>query len=157
MNYDPTLKKQFTASALILNDEKKVLLVYHKKYDVWLYPGGHIEDNETPDEAVIREVKEETSLNVEIIGNKNLSIEDKTADVTVLHKPYEILCERIQGKKMHYHIDMIYICRIISNSKLEYNKNESSGIGFFSYDDIKKLPLFPNFKNLLSKFFDEIN
>jgi hypothetical protein len=33
------LKKHFTASALIVRD-KKVLLVYHKKLDVWLCPGG---------------------------------------------------------------------------------------------------------------------
>ena len=40
--------------------------MHHKKLDVWLYPGGHVEDTETPDEALVREVKEETGLDIEI-------------------------------------------------------------------------------------------
>ncbi len=59
--------KHFTASALII-DNDKVLLVFHKKFNVWLYPGGHVEKNENPDETLLREVKEETGLEVEIIS-----------------------------------------------------------------------------------------
>lgn len=47
---------------LIYNN--KLLLVHHKKLDKWLAPGGHIESNETPDQAVRREVKEETGLDL---------------------------------------------------------------------------------------------
>ena len=149
------LEKHFTASALILNEESKILLLYHKKLNVWLYPGGHIENNETPDEAVIREVLEETGLEVKIIGNPDNSLTDKEADVTVLHNPYVVLCEYINGKSPHYHIDLIYICKINQYNKLEYNKDESKGIGFFGKDEIQKIPLFPNFKILLDKFFNE--
>ncbi|MBI4146010.1 NUDIX domain-containing protein [Candidatus Woesearchaeota archaeon] len=42
--------------------ENKVLLLHHAKLDKWLFPGGHIEINETPDEAVVREFFEETGL-----------------------------------------------------------------------------------------------
>lgn len=41
-------EKHFTALALILHD-KKVLLVKHLKLGVWLYPGGHVENDENPD------------------------------------------------------------------------------------------------------------
>ncbi len=147
------LEKHFTASALILNNEGKILLLYHKKLNVWLYPGGHIESNETPDEAVIREVFEETGLEVEITGSPDNSLADKEADVTVLQNPYVILCEHINGKPPHYHIDLIYVCKINKYNKLEYNKEESKDIGFFGKDEIQKIPLFPNFKTLLEKFF----
>src|SRR3989441_10239519 len=40
----------------------KILLVWHKKNKEWLPPGGHIEQNESPNAAVLREVKEETGL-----------------------------------------------------------------------------------------------
>ena len=153
MNFNTNLEKHFTASALIKNDEGKVLLVYHKKLDVWLYPGGHIEKNETPDETVIREVKEETGLDVEIVSEIKTNISDE--DAIVLHNPYVILCEYIRGKKEHYHIDMVYICKIISEQTLEYNKHESKGIDFFDNKDIDSLPLFLNFKNLLNKFLNE--
>ena len=36
----------------------KVLLILHNKLGKWLPPGGHIEKNETPDDAVIRDVCE---------------------------------------------------------------------------------------------------
>ncbi len=42
MNYKATLEKHYTASALIQNNEGKVLLVYHKKLNVWLYPGNAV-------------------------------------------------------------------------------------------------------------------
>ena len=155
MKYDINLKKHFTASALIKNDEGKVLLVYHKKLDVWLYPGGHIEANETPDEAVVREVKEETGLDVEIVGELATKLNDEEEDVSVLHNPYIILCERIKAKEEHYHIDMVYACKTTSGQKLVYNKYESKGIGFFGINDVETIPLFPNFKNLLSKFLSE--
>ena len=49
MSQNNDLEKHFTASALII-DNGKVLLLHHKKLGVWLYPGGHIEKNETPDQ-----------------------------------------------------------------------------------------------------------
>ena len=48
-------------------NDRKVLLHYHKKVRLVLPPGGHIEPNETPAESAIREVKEETGLEVRII------------------------------------------------------------------------------------------
>ena len=44
--------------------ENKVLLVHHKKLDLWLPVGGHIKKNETPDGALLREIKEKTKINV---------------------------------------------------------------------------------------------
>ena len=40
----------------------KVLLVWHKKHKEWLPPGGHLEQNESPNDAVLREVLEETGF-----------------------------------------------------------------------------------------------
>lgn len=43
---------------------KKVFAVNHRKAGMWLFPGGHIEENELPKENVIREIKEELGLDV---------------------------------------------------------------------------------------------
>ncbi|MDE2143958.1 MAG: NUDIX domain-containing protein, partial [Elusimicrobia bacterium] len=51
----------FVVSAYAVR-EGKVLLIKHKKLGLWLAPGGHIDEGETPDEAALRELKEETGL-----------------------------------------------------------------------------------------------
>ncbi len=152
-----TLKKHFTASALILNKGGKILLVNHRKLGVWLYPGGHVDKGETPDEAVIREVKEETCLDVEIISNRDNSISDPEADVSVLHQPYTVLCERIKGGEEHYHIDLVYRCKIINEETAElcHNPRESKDIKFFGLEDLENLKLFPNFRKLVEKILKQ--
>lgn len=66
---------QFTAAGYVVFDDK-VLLVAHKQLRKWLPPGGHMMQDgegmfiESPEEAAIREVKEETGLEVEIRGRK---------------------------------------------------------------------------------------
>jgi ADP-ribose pyrophosphatase YjhB (NUDIX family) len=142
------LKKHFTASAVIVK-EGKVLLVYHKKMDVWLYPGGHIEENETPDQTVVREVMEETSLPVEIIGEKDETLADVAADVSILYQPYAVLCELVGN---HYHNDMVYLCAIKGeDAQIKHDARESDAIGFFGLGELDEIKLFPNFKALLKK------
>jgi len=53
---------------VILNDDKKVLMLRHHQddKDIWLVPGGAVESNENSAEAAVREVKEETGLDVAI-------------------------------------------------------------------------------------------
>src|SRR3989344_2869084 len=62
-------KIDFTTSIYIVY-EHKVLLHKHKKLHIWLPPGGHIELDEDPNEAAIREAKEETGLDVELVGEE---------------------------------------------------------------------------------------
>lgn len=144
-------EKHFTASALVLHNNK-VLLVNHIKLGVWLYPGGHVEDNETPDQTVIREVKEETGLDVEIISQRDKNLSHIKSDVHSLHIPYAFLCELVGD---HYHNDLIYLCKVTGGDtdKLAYRENESSDLKFFSKEELNKIKLFPNFRTLLEKIF----
>ena len=146
------IEKHFTASALIINKEGKVLLVNHKKLGVWLYPGGHVEPNETPDETVIREVEEETGLDVEIISDKDENLANSESNVFVLHQPYAILCEEIKTDLKHYHVDLVYRCKIISeNSNKIIRNSKTEEADFFGLDDLNQINLFPNFRKLLGK------
>lgn len=52
------------AFAVIFNEKGEVLLSHRRDRDLWNFPGGGLESRELPDEAVIREVKEETGLEV---------------------------------------------------------------------------------------------
>jgi len=59
---------QVFAAAVIFNEKNKILLVKmtYQQYHPWGLPGGSLEYSETPEEGVIREVREETGLDVEV-------------------------------------------------------------------------------------------
>ncbi|MBI2053557.1 MAG: NUDIX domain-containing protein, partial [Candidatus Sungbacteria bacterium] len=56
-------KVDFTVEVFMVYGDK-VLLRKHDKYKIWLSVGGHIELDEDPNEAAIREVKEEVGLDI---------------------------------------------------------------------------------------------
>lgn len=79
--------KSFASGYLVKNG--KVLLVHHKKFDKWTPPGGHIEENETPDAAVVREWKEELGLDVTVIPAHESAYSGNHA-VTPIPMPFHI-------------------------------------------------------------------
>ncbi|MBQ6370071.1 MAG: NUDIX hydrolase [Firmicutes bacterium] len=56
--------------AIVLDDRKRMLLVrqYHDGKDIWMVPGGTIEEGESAADAALREVKEETNLDIGLDG-----------------------------------------------------------------------------------------
>lgn len=53
----------FTSSALVLNPERtKTLLIFHRQFQSWTYPGGHADGDRDLLGAALREAKEETGL-----------------------------------------------------------------------------------------------
>ncbi|PZC45999.1 MAG: 8-oxo-dGTP pyrophosphatase MutT, NUDIX family [Chloroflexi bacterium] len=100
--------RHFTATGFVVNNNS-LLLHWHSKVKAWLPPGGHIERNEDPTEALLREVLEETGLVVEILQSEhNLGFEYPKQ----IPPPFTILIEDINDNEIgeHQHIDMIYFC-----------------------------------------------
>ncbi len=54
----------WVVSAIVLDDAERVLLAYHSGDSLWLVPGGSAQPGESLREAVIREIREETSVSV---------------------------------------------------------------------------------------------
>ena len=103
-----------TASAVVLDDHDRVLLIHHNKLGQWLYPGGHIEPNEDPAQAALREVLEETGLRVEIITDPLPAF----TGVTTLAAPFLITEMDVVDPKIgpHRHIDHVYVCRPVGGT-----------------------------------------
>lgn len=57
-----------SVTGLVYDDAGRVLLVRHSNDSVWVAPGGAIDPDEAPQDAVVREVWEETGLHVEPTG-----------------------------------------------------------------------------------------
>lgn len=58
--------------AVIVKENKFLMLKFSKKTNAgerWIFPGGRMEENDFPKEALVREVKEETNLEVEITSS----------------------------------------------------------------------------------------
>lgn len=55
---------------IVLDEDNRILMVkqHHPERDVWMVPGGRIEEGEDSPTAAVREVKEETGLDIEIGG-----------------------------------------------------------------------------------------
>jgi 8-oxo-dGTP pyrophosphatase MutT (NUDIX family) len=93
--------RHFTVAVFVVH-AGRVLLHYHRKLGRWLPPGGHIEDNELPDDAARREVLEETGVRVRLIGARGLAVVVPEQLVV----PAGIQVEHIYPG--HQHIDLVY-------------------------------------------------
>ncbi len=93
--------RHFSVAVFVVHGGR-VLLHYHGKLGKWLPPGGHIEDNELPDAAAIREVLEETGVCARLAGGRGLAIDEPRQLVV----PAGVQLERISPG--HEHIDLVY-------------------------------------------------
>ena len=102
------LVRHFTATAFVVHDDH-VALHWHPKVQEWLPPGGHIDANEDPVQAVVREVEEETGIRTEVVST---GPRVELAYPTQVAPPLTIMVEDIQDPVdgYHQHIDMIYVC-----------------------------------------------
>lgn len=122
----------FTVDVFIVY-ENKVLLIFHKKHNMWLQIGGHIELDEDPEQALYREVKEECGLDIEIIGKKEPNIEVK--GTKFLCPPAFMNIHDIN--ETHKHIGLYYIAKSKSD-KFIFNNKEHKDIRWFSEEDLEK-------------------
>lgn len=68
------IKYEISCGAYVVNDDNKVLLVQHRNGGHWDFPKGHMELNETKKETAVREVFEETGVEIEIVSDKEYEI-----------------------------------------------------------------------------------
>jgi len=101
---EPQTTRDFTVAVFVVH-ERYVLLHQHPKLGRWLPPGGHIEPHELPDEAAVREVKEEAGIDIELVGDRGLS-QDFPGQPRQLVVPAGIQLESISPG--HEHIDLVY-------------------------------------------------
>ena len=106
-------RRHFVATAFVVYGDA-VLLHWHRKVKGWLPPGGHVEPNEDPVQAALREVLEETGLRVDIVPTVPLLPVENLEQV---QPPVTILIEDIpnDGEGPHKHIDFIYFTVLKEN------------------------------------------
>lgn len=151
-------EKHFTSTVFLLTKEtpKRVLLVHHKKFDKWMPPGGHKEFHENPVDTAIREVSEETGIEISDFLPPTEKIDSRAISIPL---PQFILEEMIDSHKdqpEHYHLDMIYTVEV-PHQEVKCCERESHDIRWFTLDEVHNLELFENVKKMIIKCLAESN
>ncbi len=136
--------KYFSAGYLV--KDNKVFLSHHKKFDKWTPPGGHIEENETPDQALIREWKEELALDIEVISSQPTAfIGDSNS--TPIPMPFHIDLER-EGFDTPRIGFFFYVKLKDPNQTITVLKDELHDAKWFSKEEIVVLSTFDQVRAL---------
>ena len=125
--------RHFTV-AVFVAWEGKGRLRLHPKLGMWLPPGGHIEEGELPDEAAVREVSEETGIEVRLVGERREDVEDPVQ----LHRPAGVQLENIGPG--HQHIDLIYFATPTGPKEIQPHYNEDK-VGWYGPADWNAMAL----------------
>lgn len=124
------LNRTVTSSVYIVYNNK-VLLHRHKKYNTLFPLGGKMNENEVPHETAIREVYEESGLEVQLYNRDN---ELNLGRVIQLHSPMHTLLENV-GHEVE-NIDFIYFARALTD-KVNPQKGESKELFWFTKEEIE--------------------
>ena len=106
-----------------------------KKY--WLVPGGGVDWGESLEEALIREYKEETNLDIEV-------------------KDFLFFSETISPDKNKHVINLYFLVKIKNDSETMKIGNETnlSDLKYVSKEEIQNIKLYPNIKEQLMKILN---
>jgi len=114
----------------------RILLVDHKKAELWLPPGGHVDPGEGPKEAVRREAKEELGIDAEFLFDKPLLL---------------TVTKTVGNVAKHTDVSLWYLLKGDPSQVLDYDPNEFHQIRWFRIDEIPLEKSDPHMKRFIQK------
>lgn len=115
----------YSVGAIIEHDGKYLLMDRATPPYGFAGPAGHIDEGESPEEAIVREVREETGLTV--------------TDTELLFAEFNAFNECSRGVKGHYWY--IYKCQYVG--EMHRSERETKSLGWYSIDELRTLNLEP--------------
>ena len=127
------------ASAVVINNEGKILLHRRSDNDLWALPGGAMEIGESISETVVREVKEETGLDVVI---ERL--------VGIYTNPKHVVA--FSDGEVRQEFSICFACRIIGGTLTI--SDESFEASFFTLEAISRLAMHESIRLRIKHFLE---
>ena len=122
------MKKEKSCGCIVINDRNEILLIHHNAGH-WDFPKGHIEEGETEVQTAIREVKEETNIDVEV--NEEYRYSTK-------YSPKEDVIKQV----------IYFLARNISDNR-QAQLEEVSEVKWFSMNDAIEKITYDNSREIL--------
>jgi ADP-ribose pyrophosphatase YjhB (NUDIX family) len=128
------------ASAIITDDAGHLLLAKRTDNQLWTIPGGTMEPGETIAETAVREVKEETGIDVEIVSL-----------VGIYTNPRHVV-EYSDGE-VRQQFSVCFVCRRLGGELA--TSDETSEVRYFSPAEIERMEIHPSIRLRIQHFFDD--
>lgn len=129
---------------LVDPDHHSILLVDHIKAQLWLPSGGHVELNELPQDAVVREAKEEFGIQATFLRNYD--------------KPFFVTVTQTVGLTPgHTDVSLWYLLRGNIHEKIHYDRSEFTDVEWYTFNEIAETdPLIfdPHLQRFAAKLAD---
>lgn len=116
------------ASAVVMDKENRILLQKRRDNNLWSLPGGGMDIGESIEETIIREVKEETGFDVEVIKC-----------IGIYTDPHHVIA--YSDGEIRQQFSICFACKIIGGSMKV--SSESKEVEFISLDKIENLEMHP--------------
>jgi len=139
--YGADMKKYKSVRVVLLDDDNLVAVLYVGKVAFYTLPGGGIDEGETPEQAAIREIQEETGCDCEILCTLGIIEENsKTCEWNGINTCF---LSKVKGEKgvqnlteieldeetqVHWY-DIHEALKIIENQKIKARDEREKGIG----------------------------
>lgn len=124
------MKEEKSCGCIVLNNKNQVLLIHHNKGH-WDFPKGHVEEGETEVQTAIREVKEETGIDVEV---------NEKYRYTTKYSPKEDVIKEV----------VFFLATNISDNK-KAQLEEVSEVRWVNYEEAFKMITYDDTREILIK------
>jgi ADP-ribose pyrophosphatase YjhB (NUDIX family) len=125
------------ASAVVTDDGGRILLHRRRDNDMWALPGGVMELGESIADCAVREVREETGLEVEVVGV-----------VGIYSDPKHVFA--YDDGEVRQEFSICFACRIVQGEVAV--SEESTEVRFFTPDEVADLPMVDGIRRRVQDF-----
>ncbi len=128
------------ASTVVVDSEGGLLMAKRTDNELWTIPGGGMKPGETIAEAAVREVKEETGIDVEVV-----------ALIGIYTNPQHVV--EYSDAEVRQQFSVCFACRPMSGTPA--TSDETSEVGYFTPDEIEGMDVHPSIRLRIQHFLDD--